>query len=108
MSIGVENHTGPMTEGRTYALQCVVLDVAPVQNLIVTFYRGQTPLGQLQANDSAEKQPATRIFTLNISPSREDDGFQYWCEARLELGAAGPEPPLVVTSQNYTASVLCE
>ncbi|KAK9540704.1 hypothetical protein VZT92_003141 [Zoarces viviparus] len=107
VSISFVGPTGPMREGQQCTLQCTVEDVAPVENLTVTFYRGRTALSQQQSNiNDTKKKPVTDIFSFNITLSKEDDGVQYWCEAKLELGPDGPQRPPVVASQNITTTVL--
>ncbi|XP_047435373.1 intercellular adhesion molecule 1-like isoform X2 [Mugil cephalus] len=105
VSISFVHHTGPMVEGHQYQLQCTVENVAPVKHLVVTFYRGETVLDQPQSKSSEPYKPVTETFTLNINASKEDNGAQFWCEAKLELGPEGPQPPPVVKSENIAATV---
>uniref|UniRef100_A0A8C5HTN4 Hemicentin-1-like n=1 Tax=Gouania willdenowi TaxID=441366 RepID=A0A8C5HTN4_GOUWI len=105
VSISFSDDGGMMIDGDQYILQCTVHDVAPVEKLIVIYYREQMILGQRKSNNT-RKSSVTEVFTLDIQPSKDDDKAQYWCEARLELGPEGPQPPPVMASQKLTAKVL--
>uniref|UniRef100_A0A3Q2CRG0 Vascular cell adhesion protein 1-like n=2 Tax=Cyprinodon variegatus TaxID=28743 RepID=A0A3Q2CRG0_CYPVA len=98
------NQSGPLTEHTEYILQCSVQKVAPIQNLVVTFYKGNTQLGTMHG-DSTQKTPVNKLFTWNFNTSKEDNGAQFWCDAKLELGPEGPQPPPVVKSNYLTATV---
>ncbi|KAK9978078.1 hypothetical protein ABG768_019847 [Culter alburnus] len=104
VSISTVNHTGPMIEGNQYELQCDVLNVAPVQYLTVKWYKGQTLVNQTIFTDTI-KTPVDETATLMIRPDRSDDGVQYRCEAELDLGAEGPQPPPKVTSDPLSFTV---
>ncbi|XP_059415124.1 intercellular adhesion molecule 1-like [Carassius carassius] len=97
VSISFVNHRGPMIEEQQYELQCDVHDVAPVQNLTVKWYKEQTLLNQTNFTEDS-RTPVNVNTTLLIRPDRADDGAQYWCEAELDLGAEGPQPPPKETS----------
>ncbi|KAG9278985.1 intercellular adhesion molecule 5 isoform X1 [Astyanax mexicanus] len=102
--ISTVGHTGPMTEGRQYELQCALQDVAPVGNVIVKWYKGDTLVGNTTFSESS-KTPDNLLATLQISPSRDDDGAQYRCEAELNLGPKGPQPPPAVMSDPLNITV---
>ncbi|KAL1278586.1 hypothetical protein QQF64_025259 [Cirrhinus molitorella] len=104
VSISFVNHSGPMIEGKQYELQCDVQDVAPVQNLTVKWYKGQTLLNQTTFTDTI-KTPVNETATLLITADRADDGAQYRCEAELDLGAEGPQPLPQRTSEPFSITV---
>ncbi|XP_059406364.1 hemicentin-1 [Carassius carassius] len=105
VSINLVNHSSPVAEGREYQLQCEVQNVAPVQYLVLRWYRGKT---EVYNHSFSELSPATPVqvsSTLLIVPNRADDGAQYRCEAQLELGAEGPQPPPTVQSDVLNIAV---
>ncbi|XP_067238660.1 intercellular adhesion molecule 2-like [Chanodichthys erythropterus] len=104
VSISTLNPIGPMKEGNQYELQCDVLNVAPVQNLTVKWYKRETLVDQTTFTDTI-KTPVDKTVTLMIRPDRSDDGVQYRCEAELDLGAEGPQPPPKVTSKPLSVKV---
>uniref|UniRef100_A0AAR2K4T8 Ig-like domain-containing protein n=1 Tax=Pygocentrus nattereri TaxID=42514 RepID=A0AAR2K4T8_PYGNA len=104
VSISTVNHTGPMIEGGQYELQCDIQNVAPAELLTVSWFKGDTLVNKETFANSI-KTPVNRSSTLQISPSRADDGGQYRCEAELDLGPEGPQPPPTVTSDHLNITV---
>uniref|UniRef100_A0A3P8Z7V5 Ig-like domain-containing protein n=1 Tax=Esox lucius TaxID=8010 RepID=A0A3P8Z7V5_ESOLU len=104
MSISLLNHSGPMVEGTEYRLQCDIQNVAPLQNLVVKWYKGNESLLNVTYSNST-KTPVDVSPTLTITPSRDDDGAQYRCEAELDLGPEGPQPPPTVSSEPLDVTV---
>ncbi|XP_049332013.1 intercellular adhesion molecule 5 isoform X1 [Astyanax mexicanus] len=103
--VSIVGHTGPMIEGRQYELKCALQNVAPVGNVIVKWYKGDTQVGNTTFSESS-KTPENLLTTLQISPSRDDDGAQYRCEAELNLGPKGPQPPPAKISDPLNITVL--
>lgn len=105
MRVRFGHGSGTLLEGGSYTLWCDVQQVAPVGYLIVTFYKGKRVLAT-SSNINAEKKPVNESFNLSINATAEDDGAQYWCDARLNLKAEPPPP--VVTSEMLDTTVHCE
>ncbi|XP_065105394.1 hemicentin-1 isoform X7 [Paramisgurnus dabryanus] len=103
ISINTVDHTGPMTEGSRYELQCDIVNVAP-RNLTVKWFKGETEVYSETFTDTI-KTPVNETSKLNITAVRDDDGAQYRCEAELELGADGPQPPPKVTSEPLNITI---
>ncbi|XP_070779077.1 vascular cell adhesion protein 1 [Enoplosus armatus] len=105
VSIRPVNHTGPMVEGKEYQLLCEVQNIAPVQYLTLRWYRGQTEVYNHSFSDLTSSSPVQVSSILLITPTKAENGAQYWCAAVLELGPEGPHPPPTVTSEPLNASV---
>ncbi|XP_038836953.1 intercellular adhesion molecule 5 isoform X2 [Salvelinus namaycush] len=104
VSISVLSHSGPMVEGTEYQLQCDIQNIAPLQNLVVKWYKGNELLDNVTYSD-VSKTPVDVSPTLMIIPSRDDDGAQYRCRAELDLGPEGPQPHPTVTSEPLNITV---
>uniref|UniRef100_A0A3B5BMY4 Hemicentin-1-like n=1 Tax=Stegastes partitus TaxID=144197 RepID=A0A3B5BMY4_9TELE len=88
-------------EETRYELKCDVVNVAPVQNLTVRFYKNDQLNGTSSFNDTT-KTPVneTSVLTFNISTGREEVRIR--CEAQLDLGPGGPQLPVI--SKTYNVS----
>ncbi|XP_055781369.1 intercellular adhesion molecule 1-like [Salvelinus fontinalis] len=106
VSISPLSHSGPMMEGKEYQLQCVIQNIAPLQNLVVRWYKGNETIETQRFNDSTKK-PVNMSSTLTITHRRYEGEVEYRCEAELDLGPEGPKPsalsskPLNVTVYSH-------
>ncbi|XP_072560781.1 intercellular adhesion molecule 1-like [Paramormyrops kingsleyae] len=114
VSVSSVNSTDPMVEGSQYQLKCEIQNIAPVQNLTVKWYKGDTLVYEDRdyviedGKSDREKAPVSVSSILLITPSRADDGAEYSCEAELDLGPKGPQPLLAVKSEPLRITVHCE
>ncbi|XP_060799153.1 cell adhesion molecule 4-like [Neoarius graeffei] len=103
VSIKLKNCSGPVIEQQFCWLQCNIQNVAPVQYLTVIWYKQQF-LAKSNFVDGT-KTPVSVSADHIIQPSRNDDGAKYWCEAKLELGPEGPQPPPTKKSDPLSITV---
>ncbi|XP_073713089.1 intercellular adhesion molecule 1 [Misgurnus anguillicaudatus] len=102
-SVSINTVDQTVTEGSWYELQCDIMEVAP-GNVTVKWFKGETEV-KTETFINTTKTPVNETSTLNIPAVRDDDGVQYRCEAELELGEDGPQPPPKVTSEPLKITV---
>ncbi|XP_068434450.1 intercellular adhesion molecule 5 [Clinocottus analis] len=95
---------GPMVEGTEYQLKCDITNVAPVQQLKVTWYRGNETMHTDMFIDT-RKTPVNVSSTLRVTPKRDHNEVLFRCEAELQLGLNGSERDPKVISSPYMAVV---
>ncbi|XP_038837971.1 cell adhesion molecule 3-like isoform X2 [Salvelinus namaycush] len=110
VSFSYRKYPDPMVEGDQYLLQCLIQNIAPIGRLRVTFYKvnttgEQTELDTQQKSKNKTKTLENGTYTLDFTPSRDDDGAQLWCSAMLDLGPEGPQPPPVMESERLNINV---
>ncbi|XP_048847019.1 hemicentin-2-like [Brienomyrus brachyistius] len=115
VSVSSMNSTDSVVEGSWYQLKCEIQNIAPVQNLTVKWYKGDTLVredGDFVIKDGktdSEKKPvsvsSTLLITVNRTANRTHDKVLYCCGAELYLGPEGPQPPLAVKSTPFSITV---
>ncbi|XP_063064650.1 B-cell receptor CD22-like [Engraulis encrasicolus] len=89
------NESGTLEENREYTLRCEVKSVAPVENLQIIWYRGDTVMAA-STNQSlfstvavgvGEDKSQNVTASLTITASRKHPNATYSCAARLNLNA---------------------
>lgn len=96
---------GALKEAEEYNFTCNIHNIAPVQSLTVTWYKGDTIIYTDTFNNPSKK-PVNQTSVLSFTPHRQDDGVTFRCEAHLDLQPEGPQ--LKVSSQEYNITVNCK
>ncbi|XP_060945577.1 hemicentin-1-like [Limanda limanda] len=120
-SVSISHNAPSPVEGRELLLQCDVISVAPARNLAVRWYQGNETLhppirgpirvaGCLPENGtecdiSAIRSPLNVSSTISITVNRTHNGAEFRCEAELDLGPEGPQPPPNMRSEPLNITV---
>ncbi|KAL3053564.1 hypothetical protein OYC64_005986 [Pagothenia borchgrevinki] len=92
----------PEVEGTLFELQCDIADVAPVQNLVVRWFKDNQTI-QTDNFTNTITTPVNESSTLAVNISRAEHGAEFRCEAQLDFRSHGPQLP--VHSKIYIVSV---
>ncbi|OCT87926.1 uncharacterized protein LOC108713334 [Xenopus laevis] len=75
-----------LEEGKSYDVTCTVHGVAPIQNLMVTVFRGKEMIQQKTFKDDSRDGNITEAVTFAITAQRSDNMKDFSCQATLALG----------------------
>ncbi|XP_044038551.1 hemicentin-2-like [Siniperca chuatsi] len=90
---------GVMNESEQYNFTCDIPKIAPVQNLTVKWYKGDK-IVYTDTFDNPSKKPVNQSSVFSFTPTRQDDGVAFRCEAHLDL-----EEQHIVSSQEYNITI---
>lgn len=96
---------GPLVQGQKYKLRCDVFNVAPVKNLLLHWYKGNTIINTSDFNELTV-HPVNTSSVLTLLADRDDHGRSVWCEAVMYFFWQGTDRP-ANRSQAYEMEVLC-
>ncbi|XP_063326798.1 cell adhesion molecule 3-like [Pelmatolapia mariae] len=102
-SVSLKNLSA-VVEGRQFAIQCDIVNVAPARNLSVLWHKGNKILSS-QTFDESSLSNVSKSSVLTLTAHRDDDGAEIWCEAKLNLWPEEQSPP-PVRSEAHTLTVL--
>ncbi|XP_047212655.1 hemicentin-1-like [Girardinichthys multiradiatus] len=118
VSIDIVNNSESTVEGAEMKLQCSIINVTPAEHLRVRWMwqRGNETIEPALVGVNNEsgcsfptrRSPVNVVCTMNITLNRTHDGIQVQCEAELNLGPKGPQPPPSMTSNSFNLSVQYE
>ncbi|KAM4534927.1 hemicentin-1 [Fundulus diaphanus] len=100
---------GSVTEGKEHQLQCNMNRVAPVDRLLVKWYKDE----ELVLTDDQNSFSVTSLdghlcditSVYNFTAKKSDNGALFTCKAEFQFGPAGPPVPPSMASEPHTAVV---
>lgn len=85
----------PMEEHKDYQFQCDVVNVAPVNNVTVTWYKNDKTIETRFLSSETEKKPLNQSSLYTLRAQMLDNGSKLRCEAKFDFGLTGPNLPPV-------------
>lgn len=93
-----------MSLSEKHALTCKINNVAPVERLVVNWFKNEKDLLSEYAFSTGVRLDSVESV-LEIEPSREDNGTVYRCEALLDVDFLAWSPNATTV---YSIEVHCE
>lgn len=87
----------PMEEHKEYQFQCAVVNVAPVNNVSVTWYKNNQIIETKVLSSESEKTPLNGSSLYTLRAQMLDNGGNLRCEAKFDFGPTGPNLPPVTS-----------
>ncbi|KAM9784158.1 vascular cell adhesion protein 1-like isoform 2-T2 [Syngnathus typhle] len=73
-------------EGENFAVECEVIEIAPIHRVSIKLLNGNKILGEMWGNGSTSFSPVSRIFYFLQNGTREYNGVRLHCEVKIDLG----------------------
>ncbi|XP_039973461.1 hemicentin-1-like [Xiphias gladius] len=105
-NISISSSTGSdgvMIEKEIYDFRCHIHRIAPVQHLNVRWYKGNNLISTNIFNTTSKK-PLDRVSVYRFTPTKQDNGVTFRCEAHLDLGPEGSQFHAVSQDFNITVN----
>lgn len=91
VSLFLRNTTQTLEEHKDYEFQCDVVNVAPVKNVLVTWYKDdRSILHKEWLSAKTDDTPLNGSSFYTLTAQKTDNGRKLMCEATFDFGSTGP------------------
>lgn len=84
------NSKEPFEENQEYKLTCEVQNVAPVKNVVVTWYKDNIKISEKRLSSESTPEPQTMTSLYELRATKFDNGGKIMCEATFDFGPKVP------------------